>query len=1055
MKYLKYFFIYAVPILLLGGIVFAIFSSYLRTSIATPRQAEQFTIDPDAKDRQAMNVPAAKLPTFSVDITAQKFKNFVDASKQQIKTLAQATIVHEAYASEKLETEVTLDESKSKLIVHPKDAPNFKPGMYKLHLKLRTLEGYVNVEQDFSWGVIAVNSNKSIYKPGDVAKIGIGVLNDAGETQCMTGQDAAEVWLTITDPHGKAKDYSTESGNIKDSGECGPITVTNTADALAIYLIDNKPGLYKMKVTARIKGGEKRSIEDYFKVEASPAFDVERSSFPTRIYPRAAYNVRLSVTADLNDYSGRIEDIVPASFKISNITGGREELHGDFKKIIWDTTLKKGQKMTLMYTIHFPQVSPEFYLLGPLKIGDFQEARQWQIASDAINSTTGVVSYENNGGSNTFYRIWTGTAWSPAPPTAGSDMDVVGDTPDDSRWFVEKTSPKTAEKLVAAYDNSSAPVAGTERIWIYRWNGTTWIEDFFLDINTNDVETRPVDIAYEEESGNALLVYSDTTNQLKYRTKPNLGEGASWTATGSAGTGLDSRKRWVKAKPQFNSDNILVGFLNTSLRIGALIWNGSSDTFINQFVDDDTVAQTETSTSDEEPFDIAWETQSGTPMIFWGTAAQQLMSREFTGGAWSGETARYTTDADAANDIEWVSAASDPDPTSNYIALAMQETVDNDGVDDATDCEFGMWTGSGVETLAGLVSCRSDNDGRLNTVQFENTGGRAVFVYAPSESGTNGNSVSYRTWQTGSGSPGSSTAITGDATGNIESVQLHTDLNSKSMIALTGDSAGDLNHVEWEGDASTWTAVFTTDVYDNIQNAGENAEAYGYGFDRNLEEQVAYRWFVNSGTTTISSALTTQDTPYTLTTANEEFRLRLLLYYPDSLAISGRNYILQYVDPGTGTCANPTGGTPSTWTDVAAPGSPGSTEISYFNNATPADGDNLVGNASLDPTYLSFDPSDAAYVEQDYEEGNGGNALLFTNSVSAMSNDRVALWDFSLIDNTDFDRIAQTYCFRVARASGTNRLPLRIQIYPQINTAAESDVLIRGGSLIQGGTLLQ
>jgi len=49
--------------------------------------------------------------------------------------------------------------------------PNLKPGMYHLSLQLRTIEGVVNVEQDFSWGVIAVNTNKSIYKPGETAKL--------------------------------------------------------------------------------------------------------------------------------------------------------------------------------------------------------------------------------------------------------------------------------------------------------------------------------------------------------------------------------------------------------------------------------------------------------------------------------------------------------------------------------------------------------------------------------------------------------------------------------------------------------------------------------------------------------------------------------------------------------------------------------------------------------------------------------------------------------------------------------------------------------------------
>jgi hypothetical protein len=294
------------------------------------------------------------------------------------------------------------------------------------------------------------------------------------------------------------------------------------------------------------------------------------------------------------------------------------------------------------------------------------------------------------------------------------------------------------------------------------------------------------------------------------------------------------------------------------------------------------------------------------------------------------------------------------------------------------------------------------------------------------------NQFSYRTWTSGGGFT-SSTTLPGTLSGDIESMQLHSDLNTTSMIALTADSAGDLNHFEWDG--TSWTDV-TTDVHSNIQGSGEDAEAYGFGFDRNLEKQVAYRWFENSGTVAVSNALQAQDTPTTLTTANQQFRLRLLLYTPDTITTSLRQYKLQYVDPGSGTCADPTGGTPSTWTDV--PTSGGST-ISFYNNGTPADGDNLTANGSLDPTYQGLTKN-----SQDYEEANN-----FTNTVSQIDADELGLWDFSLVDNTTYDRVAQTYCFRVARS---NDIVLQIGLYPQIATAALPDVLIQGGTLIEGGT---
>lgn len=1023
-------------IVLLIGAVYWLYNNDETTSTSpsqTKRDTVQMQLAENAKNE--FSVPASKLPEFEFDISDTKFQKIAQSSKENVQELVSASITYQGNTKtdNKVEAEIDLNAEKHKLIVHPKDLPNFKPGRYKLHLTLRTIEGSVNIEQDFTWGVIAVNTDKSIYRPGETANIGFGILNDKGETQCMTGLDKAEVWAEITNPEGKITKLSSADGTIKDSGKCGAITVTNKADFQASYKTTNN-GIYKMVVIASINGGEKRSIQDYFKVDSNVKIDLIRYDFPTRIYPGSPYPVAFKVKS-ADAYSGRIEEMVPKNFSIAGINNnGRVEDAGEFKRIIWDVNLEPNKEIYYSYVIKFPMISPEFYLLGPITLGDFQEARQWQIASDAINSTSGVVTYEDNALSATWARIWSGTGFG-----SQSNMDT---SPADSRWFVEKSSPKTGEKLVAAMDNNND---GNRILYMFRWNGSAWAEDFTVDPGTNwpDANTRYFDIAYEEESGDALFVYGDSSgNSVSYRTKPS--GSTTWSTAAVAGTALDSRKKWVRAKAQFGTDNILVGYLNDNERIGALIWDGSTNTFGNQFNDNDTPAQTETTTSDEEAFDIAWETQSATPMIFWGTLANTVMYREFSAGAWQAEGTVYNTGF--TGDVEWLSAASDPVSTSNYIALAMQES-DSDTTEEVSACEFGVWDGSAGITRPTEVTCRSDFDGRLNTVQFENVGSRAMWVYAPSESGVNGNSTGWRTW-TNAGGFTSSTTMSGDVSGNIESIQLHSDLNTTSMIVLTADAAGDLWDREWDG--STWTAPGAGNggaaLHANIQGSGENAEAYGFGFDRNLETMAAYRWFANNNGTSVTTALTAQDASYTLLTANEQFRLRLLLYYPDSLAINGRNYILQFLDPGTGTCANPSGtGSPASWTDVGAPGS--GTEISYYNNASPADGDNLTSNGG-DPTYGSF-----TKINQDYEEGTAvSNPLFFTNSVSAMAGDQVGLWDFSLVDNTTYDVNPQTFCFRVSRSNG---IILQIDKYPQISTASVNDVLIQSGSLIQSGTLLQ
>ena len=71
-----------------------------------------------------------------------------------------------------------------------------RPGLYKLVVE--TIQnGLTSVqEQDFGWGVLAVNTHKSIYLPNEEAFIGIAVLDNEGRMVCD-----ADVTLVITDPN--------------------------------------------------------------------------------------------------------------------------------------------------------------------------------------------------------------------------------------------------------------------------------------------------------------------------------------------------------------------------------------------------------------------------------------------------------------------------------------------------------------------------------------------------------------------------------------------------------------------------------------------------------------------------------------------------------------------------------------------------------------------------------------------------------------------------------------------------------------------------------------
>jgi hypothetical protein len=228
--------------------------------------------------------------------------------------------------------------------------------------------------------VLAINTNKSSYLPNETAFISIAVLDNEGHMVCD-----ADVTLTITDPGNNATVLSTGNGLINVSPQCCVYGVTNLPDFYTNYEVCGAgcgAGTYVMNLTVTaVTADGTKSITDVFTVQNSVDFDVARDG-PTRIYPYAPYNMGFTSNANKN-YNGLINEYVPASFEITPQADLIITTINDIKILSWNKQLTKGEIYNLSYEFDAPDISPEFYLLGALDIGNWKEARQWQIASDA------------------------------------------------------------------------------------------------------------------------------------------------------------------------------------------------------------------------------------------------------------------------------------------------------------------------------------------------------------------------------------------------------------------------------------------------------------------------------------------------------------------------------------------------------------------------------------------------------------------------------------------------------------------------------------------------
>jgi hypothetical protein len=211
--------------------------------------------------------------------------------------------------------------------------------------------------------------------------------------------------------------------------------------------------------------------------------------------------------------------------------------------------------------------------------------------------------------------------------------------------------------------------------------------------------------------------------------------------------------------------------------------------------------------------------------------------------------------------------------------------------------------------------------------------------------------------------------------------------------------------------------------------ANENTFTYDYvAWKIPLEySQSAYRFFANTDTTDVGSALAGQNTGATLGSAGDAFRLRILIKSGlNKMPASYESFKLQFVDSGSGTCAAPSGGTPASYTDVTA-----DTVIAFKDNA-PNDGDALTANAN--------DPTLGTEINQGYKEANN-----FTNVQAAIPAEQYGKWDFALYDHGA--PIGTTYCLRVVKSDGT---ALSSYVYPTITTATP---VVASISISPGGSV--
>jgi hypothetical protein len=288
------------------------------------------------------------------------------------------------------------------------DGRMLHPGKYTIEVEVQDGNETVLQQQTFYWGVLTINTNKSMFEPYEQAYIQMGVLDDNGRTICD-----AELELVIIDPGGNNTTLSTADETILYSGECAGDSYVEVPDYFAYYDVADV-GEYVM--TLKNLNTEYETT-DSFEVRSNVPFVVERTG-PTRIFPPATYEMKINIEAR-QDFEGLIYEYIPEGFLVLDtqsrvVVGGERDERtmslahvktstsstNDFEgsdvgttsvttlplriptfeylgqgtstevgtiELAWDAMLNRGDKIEFSYIFDAPDVSPELFLLGPLE----------------------------------------------------------------------------------------------------------------------------------------------------------------------------------------------------------------------------------------------------------------------------------------------------------------------------------------------------------------------------------------------------------------------------------------------------------------------------------------------------------------------------------------------------------------------------------------------------------------------------------------------------------------------------------------------------------------
>ncbi|RLG26750.1 hypothetical protein DRN76_00985 [Methanosarcinales archaeon] len=379
-------------------------------------------------------------------------------------------------------------------------------------------------------------------------------------------------------------------------------------------------------------------------------------------------------------------------------------------------------------------------------------------------ATSGMGAYGESGATAPRYRLGnvaTGLGDEQSANNVGGETNIV----------VLRSSRTRNEKILGVLDKSGD-------INVQVWNGTAWGTVLEVTTIVADVDYRGFDIAYEDSSGDAIIVYQNNVDDPLYR----VWNGTGWSDAATLDLPTADIPVWIVMASKPGSDEIIVETLDKGLDVTAAVWDGSAwGNSIN--LEGDAILYTYRAIA------IDYESTSGDAMVAWSDKNEKTggpQYRFWNGSAWGAEA----TAPETGDEPRFIELGSDP--SSDKIVMSVMDSFN--------DVNVNVWNGSAWGNNIEAADAAEQSNKNPCDVEFESTSGEAIVVY-----GLKNNEVlRYRTWNATDWSD----ELQGpDFSGDIQTCDVRSDPNSDViMLAVVTDNPF-MEVAKWNG--SAWGPVNT------------------------------------------------------------------------------------------------------------------------------------------------------------------------------------------------------------------------------------------------------